>query len=162
MGISNSPQSIGKIDGSVTKDNVRKVRVYCSTVTSVTAGTPVSLDPGDSTHGLGKSCKVSVIDDDPLCFGIIVEDKTVTTGQPVGKVLVQVSGPIQDADAYCPTAQGAIAINKAVGANNSTNAKRIKEVGTCAAAIQPFAVCIEAFGDGAADGAIMIIDKGWF
>lgn len=45
MGISNSPQSIGKIDGSVTKDNVRKVRVYCSTVTSVTAGTPVSLDP---------------------------------------------------------------------------------------------------------------------
>lgn len=162
MGISNSPQVIGKVDGTVAKDNVRIVSVYCSTVTTVAAGVPVSLDPGDSTYGLGKSCKVSVIDDDPLCFGVTVEAKTVTTGQPVGRIKVQVSGPIQDADTYCPTAQGAIAINKAVGANNSTNTKRIKEVGTCAAAIQPFAVCIEAFSDGAADGALMIIDKGWF
>lgn len=162
MGISNSPQVIGKVDGTVAKDNVRIVSVYCSTVTTVAAGVPVSLDPGDSTYGLGKSCKLTVIDDDPLCFGILVESKTVTTGQPVGRVKVQVGGPIQDADSYCPTAQGAIALNEAIGSNNSTNAGRIKALGTVSKTVQPFAVCMDAFGDGLADGSLMIIDKGWF
>ena len=152
----NAPDIIGKVDGAVVKDRVKIVSVYCSTVTTVAAGVPIALDPADTTYGLGKTFKVNVVDDNPLMAGITVEAKTVTTGQPVGKIKIQVEGPIQAADTYNPTAQGTINLGDAVGGNNSTTAKTIKAVGTCAASIQPFARAIKAYTSGQADGALWL------
>lgn len=159
----NAPIIMGLVDGSVARDQRRIVEVWCTTVTSVTAGSPVAIDPASTVYGQGKSCKVNVIDDNPLCFGVVYASKTAdVAGTAVGLILVQVAGSILATDTHNPTAQGTINATEAIGGNNSTTTKTIKAVGTCAATIQPFAVCMTAYTSGQHDGSMMIIDKGWF
>lgn len=147
------------IDNQVASDARKIVTVNISDTGAITAGTPVAVNPAVSTYGQGKTVKVNVVDDNPLMVGIVVASIASTDPR---LVQVQVGGPIYATDAWNPTAQGAISAGNAVGGNNSTTTKTIKAVGTCAATIQPFAVCMTAYTSGAADGSLLIIDKGWF
>ena len=148
-----------QIDGQNVNDTRKIVTVNIVTTGAIVAGTPVAIDPSVTTFGQGKSCKVNVIDDNPLAFGIVVAPIASTDAR---YVQVQVGGAIYATDAWNPTAQGAIGATQAIGANNTTTAATIKAVGPCAAAIQPFAVCMTAYTSGDNDGSLLIIDKGWF
>jgi len=147
------------VDGNVASNARKIVTCNISTTGAITAGSVVAIDPAVSTYGLGKSVKLNVIDDNPLMVGIVTAAIAATDPR---LVQVQVAGPIYAADAWNPTAQGTINLGEAVGGNNTTTTNRIKAVGTCAATIQPFAVCIDAYTSGNADGALLLIDKGWF
>lgn len=148
------------VDNQVPQTARKIVSVAINETAAVAIGVPVAIDPTVTTIGQGKTCKVNVIDDNPLAFGVTYE--AIAAGAAGRMIRVQVGGPILATDSHNPTAQGTINAGEAVGANNSTTAQRIKAVGTCAATIQPFAVSMTAYTTGNANGSIMIIDKGWF
>ena len=143
------------VDGAAAYTNRRIVDMYCTT-TTIAVGQSVVLNPTDTTQGAYKSVKVTAADDDPLAIGIVV---ALAPEVGPGMVKVQVQGPVTASDAWNPTAQGAIAINTMVGANATTNAGRIKGLGTISATVQPFAVTVKAYTDGNADGAIFIMNR---
>ena len=84
----------------------------------------------------------------------IVDYKETTTAAADGEeIQIQVSG-FNDA----VTSAEAIDIGDAVGSSANGD---VREWDTESATSQPFAVCVNAFAGTAADGAILIIDKGW-
>ncbi len=145
----------GLVDGAAAYTNRRIIDMYCTT-TSIAVGQTVVLNPTDTTQGAYKSVKVTAADDDPLAIGIVTALKPEMGPGMVG---VQVQGPVVSTDAWSPTAQGAIAINTMVSVNASTNAGRIKELGTTSKTVQAFAVSVKAYGDGLTDGALFIINR---
>lgn len=144
--------AINKSDGVDGQDHVivRKTMLYAAAAVAV--GDCVMIDIADTTDGLGKSIKVSDAANSPLAFGVAL----TAVGASGGYVQCQLSGP----SVNVATANGVIAILKMIGSNVAG------DVSECGAAIDEdnwaFAVCMEAFTAGNADGTMMIIDKGWF
>lgn len=145
----------GLVDGAAAYTNRRFVDMYCTT-TTIAVGQSVVLNPTDTTQGAYKSVKVTAADDDALAIGIV---SALRPELGPNMVTVQVQGPLTASDAWNPTAQGVIRINYVVSANASTNAGRIKEGANPTAVLQPFAVCVKAYTDGNADGAIFIMNR---
>ena len=135
-----------------TDTNARIVTLYAAA--AVTAGRTASIDTADTTNGAGYSVKISSADDDPACIGVFLDTSTAA-----GNVRVQVGG--SSSTPTCVTGT-TVAVSTAVGCGTTGGTGRVKQVGTCAATIQPFAVCVDAFTDGGTDGNILIIDKGFY
>lgn len=144
--------AIHKADGVDGQNNfvVKKVLLYAAAAVAV--GDCVMIDIADTTNGLGNSIKVSDAANSPLAFGVAL----TAVGASGGYVQVQTSGPCVN----LVTANGVIATLKMIGSNVAG------DVSECGAAIDEdnwaFAVCVEAFTAGNADGTMLIIDKGWF
>jgi len=113
--------------------------------------TDTSADPDPDDFGAaGFIVTVTAENNSPLVCGVAVT--AATDGE---EVQVQYAG-FNNA----PTPIGEpIAIGSTVG---SAAAGQIREGDTHSDTAQPFAVCVNAFSSGTADGAILIIDKGWF
>ena len=111
--------------------------------------TDVSADPDPDTYGAaGFVGTVTAESNSPLAVGV------ATTAAADGEeIQIQVSG-FNDA----VTSAEAIDIGDAVGSSANGD---VREWDTESATSQPFAVCVNAFAGTAADGAILIIDKGW-
>jgi len=123
---------------------------------AITAGdvvmveTDTAADPDPDVYGAaGFIVKASDANDSPLACGV-----ALTTAADGEAVTIQVAG-FNDS---C-TSDGAIAINVMVGSAASGDVSTwASESGTS----QPFAVCVNNFAGTTNDGAILIIDKGWF
>tara|TARA_R100001443_G_scaffold78059_2_gene85285 strand:- start:3194 stop:3649 length:456 start_codon:yes stop_codon:yes gene_type:complete len=113
--------------------------------------TDVSADPDPDTYGAaGFVVTVTAENNSPLACGVAV------TAAADGEVVqIQVSG----FNSTCTPISEAIAIGSTVG---SAASGEIREGDTHSNTAQPFAVCVNDFTSATADGAILIIDKGWF
>ena len=111
--------------------------------------TDVSADPDPDTYGAaGFVVTVTAESNSPLAGGVATA--AAADGE---EIQIQVSG-FNDA----VTSAEAIDIGDAVGSSANGD---VREWDTESATSQPFAVCVNAFAGTAADGAILIIDKGW-
>lgn len=134
--------------GSNNDTHVRKLSLYCTE--AATAGKVAMINTGDTTYGAGFSLKVADASDSPLAVGVFTQTTTAA-----GFVEVQVAGYNNT-----PTDSGSgISINGLVG---SAATGEVKTLGSPSATVWPFAVCVDAFTADTADGAIMIIDKGFY
>jgi hypothetical protein len=131
----------------------RFVTVYGTA--AITVGMAVVVDYSNTDYGMGNAVKKSALNDDPLACGVADE-----TTSAAGPIRIQVSGLRTD----CTARTGAINVGESVGSAGTTGGDEggVKAVGTCAATIQPFAVCVDAFTDDNANGQILIIDKGFW
>ena len=113
--------------------------------------TDVSADPDPDTYGAaGFVVTVTAENNSPLACGVAV------TAAADGEVVqIQVAG-FNDT---CTPISEAIAIGETVG---SAASGEIRQGDSHDKDNQPFAVCVNAFTSATADGAILIIDKGWF
>jgi predicted RecA/RadA family phage recombinase len=125
-------------NGAITAGDVVKVE------------TDTSADPDPDTYGAaGFIVAATAESNSPLAFGV-----AVTTAADGEEVQVQTSG-FNDA----VTSAEAIAIGEMVGGSANGD---VRQWDTEGATSQPFAVCVNAFSGTTNDGAILIIDKGWF
>lgn len=118
---------------------------------AVKVETDVSADPDPDTYGAaGFIVTVTAEDNSPLACGVAV------TAAADGEVVqIQVAG----FNNTCTPIGESIAIGETVG---TAATGEIRQGDTHSATAQPFAVCVNAFTADTADGAILIIDKGWF
>lgn len=150
------------VDNQVPQVARKIVSVAINETAAVAIGVPVAIDPSVTTIGQGKTCKVNVIDDNPLVFGITYE--AIAAGAAGRMIRVQVAGPILATDSHNPTcvSGGSVAAGAKIGGNNTTTVKTIKQAANVTATAWPFATCMTAYSSAAADGSMMIEDKGWF
>lgn len=112
--------------------------------------TDPTASPDPDVYGAaGFVVKSSDAVDSPLACGIAIEG--ATDGNPVQ---IQVAGFNATG-----TSTGAIALNAMAGSGAGGD---ISPWATESATAQPFAVCVNAFAGTTNDGAVLIIDKGWF
>jgi len=114
--------------------------------------TDTTADPDPDTYGAaGFVVTVTAESNSPLACGVAVT--AAADGRPVQ---IQVAG-------FNDTPEIVTGDTAAIGTMVGGSASgEIRAWDTEAADEQPFAVVVSAFTDGAADGAILIIDKGWF
>ena len=156
--------AIQKADGVDAYNNFpsKSIKVYCTA--AVTAGQVVELDfsatrsPLQTTDAFGLSVKPAAGTANlPFACGVALE----TIGA-AGYVQVQYAG--YNNLVTCEAA-GGISLGSFVGTDD-TNAGRVQSFGappvTRTSSVDYFAVCVDAFTAGAADGAILIFDKGYF
>jgi len=117
-------------------------------VVKVETDTSASPDP-DDFGAAGFIVTVTAESGSPLACGV-----ALTTAADGEEVQVQVAG-FNDS---CTSAE-AISIGESV--SGSANGD-VRQWDTESATVQPFAVCVNAFAGTTNDGAILIIDKGWF
>lgn len=146
----------GTSDQSVIGMPKKFVTLYASG--AITAGDCVAIDTGVTTNGAGMHVEQCDVDDSPLAIGIARD-----TAADGATVVVQVAG-YNDA---C-TAVAIINLGDWVGSDTGTDGN-IQAVGGTAGAtvalstvVQGFALCVDAFTAGAADGAILIYDHGYY
>jgi|3_EtaG_2_1085321.scaffolds.fasta_scaffold11026_3 hypothetical protein len=129
--------------------------VYCTG--AITAGNVATLDLTDDSSGywfLGQAVEQADAIDDPMACGVAC--KTLTAA---GELVIQISG--YNTATTCDDSV-ATTVGELVGSATSGGDGRVSVVGTIASGVWPFAVCVDAHTVDTADGAIMIIDKGWF
>lgn len=103
--------------------------------------------------------KASNAADSPLAVGIALQTVAAPAAGATREVLVQTAGQIGTLDDNPPTATGAIGLGLLVG---SAAAGDIKPAAAPTGALFPFAVCVTAYTGATTDGAIVIMDKGWY
>jgi predicted RecA/RadA family phage recombinase len=125
-------------NGAITAGDVVKVE------------TDTSADPDPDTYGAaGFVVAPTAESNSALVVGV-----AVTSAADGEEVQVQTSGFIDT----CTSAE-AIGIGDMVGGSANGD---IRQWDTEGATSQPFGVCVNAFAGTTNDGAILIIDKGWF
>lgn len=113
--------------------------------------TDTSADPDPDTYGAGGFIVTETAESNsPLACGV-----AITAAADGQLVQVQVAG----FNNAC-TAAEAIAIGDTVSGSASGGVRKCDSIG--GETVFPFAVCVNAFTSGQADGAILIMDKGWF
>ena len=154
--------AIHKIDGVDGVDNYPKkfITLWCSLTASasIAKGDVVILDTGTtSPEGEALYVKQSDAADSVLVVGVAAE--TVTNGAGATRdhpIRVQVAG-------YNDTCTATAAI---IGIGVQVSSAAAGDVVACTATttstVKPFALCINAFGSGLSDGAILIYDHGMF
>lgn len=127
---------------------------------AITAGDCVLIDTGASAalkseYGEEFLVKSSDADDSPLAVGIALETVSAPAAGSTVEVKVRTAGFIDT-----PTGVGIIALGAQVGSSATTG--NIKTAAAPTAALAPFAICLDAYTAGNADGKILIIDKGLY
>ena len=117
-------------------------------VVKVETDPAASPDP-DVYGAAGFVVTVTAESGSPLACGVAME--TVADGEAVQ---IQVAG----FNATCTSFE---AIDIGDSCDGSANGD-VRETDTASATVQPFAVCVNDFAGTTNDGAILIIDKGWF
>ena len=117
-------------------------------VVKVETDTSASPDP-DDFGAAGFIVTVTAESGSPLACGVALN--TVADGE---EVRIQVAG-------FNDTCTSAEAIDIGDSCDSSANGD-VRETDSASATVQPFAVCVNAFSGTTNDGAILIIDKGWF
>ena len=113
--------------------------------------TAVGQVPDPATYGAaGFIVLVTAENNSPLACGV-----AVTAAADGEEVQIQISG----FNSACTPISEAIAIGETVG---SAASGEIRQGDTHSNTAQPFAVCVNDFTSATADGALLIIDKGWF
>lgn len=146
-----------KIDGqnAVSETYAKLVTLYGTDAAGVTAGQVVMLDTADTTNGAGNSVKIADAEDSPLVVGVAMETTTA-----VGAYAVQVAGTTSTTTS---DSGGATTIGLLIGSGTGGGNGRVQNNAAWSQTAAPFAVCVTAHsGAAVADGAIKIIDKGWF
>lgn len=142
------------VDGVLATPN-KFIEVYCSSA-AITRGDVVvlALDSSFATNGITVA-KAGATGNLALACGIAMETLTAA-----GPLQIQYAG--FNELATCEAA-GGITVNAFVGTDN-TAAGRVQPFGSAnrTDAVDYFAVCARAYTAGAADGALLIIDKGFF
>tara|TARA_R110002051_G_scaffold41726_1_gene86400 strand:- start:47 stop:508 length:462 start_codon:yes stop_codon:yes gene_type:complete len=119
-------------------------------VVKVETDTTASPDP-DTYGAAGFIVTITTGNNSPLACGVATQ--TVADGE---KVVVQVAG----FNANSVISAEVIAIGDTVSGSANGDCRKCDSVG--GETVWPFAVCVEAFGGTTNDGAILIMDKGWF
>lgn len=112
------PTRKDKFDGNV-KYNNRDVELWCTE--AVTAGDIICLDLGDTTYGLGKSCKKATSALAPLACGVARQTLTAA-----GWLRVRVRGYYATANV---ASSGGNAVTIGMGISISTTAGRAEKYG---------------------------------
>jgi len=142
--------AIHKIDGVDGVNHFPKKFVTLTATAAITKGNVVMIDTGTTTNGAGMHVKKTDAADDQLQIGIAAE--TVASG---AAVRVQVAGYNADS-----TDSGAgIVAGLLVGCDT---AGLVETVSDQTATTKYFAVCVTTFTAGNADGAVMIVDHGFY
>lgn len=136
----------------VTDKNEQIITLWCEG--AVTIGDVVMIDPTITTYGLGFAVEQADEEDSPLACGIARNTLTAS-----GFLQVQYRGTTSLATA---DSGGAIGLKAAIGSGTGGGDGRCQSLTASSATQQPFAVCLDAFTAGTADGTLMLIDRGFF
>ena len=155
--------AIQKVDGVDAYNNFPSKFITVYSTTAVAAGEVVMLDfsvnrnPLQSTDAFGFSVKKATATAN-LSTAVGVATQTILAA---GYVQIQYAG-------FCalPTCEAGttITVGKFVGSSDAT-AGAIQEFTDATAvtgAVAPFAICVDAYSAATNDGAIVILDKGYF
>ena len=113
--------------------------------------TDTSADPDPDTYGAGGFVVTATAESNsPLACGV-----AITAAADGEEVQIQVAG-FNDA---CTSAE-AIAIGDTVSGSANGDVRKCDSIG--GETVFPFAICVNAFSGTTNDGAILIMDKGWF
>jgi hypothetical protein len=153
--------SVFKADG-VDGHNANLVKTVTLWATdAIVIGDCVMIDTAVVLYGYGYAVKQSDTINSPLAAGIALQTVTGTPTAPQ-QIKVQYAGPVGDtaldpAFLATPTASGIIAAGGTVGSGAAGVVRPSASTG-----INHFAVCLDAYSGATTDGAIIIIDKGWY
>jgi hypothetical protein len=153
--------SIFKADG-VDGHNANLVKTVTVWATdAITIGDTVMIDTTVVIYGYGYAVKQSDTVNSPLAVGTALETVTGTPTAPQ-QIQIQYAGPVGDtaldsAFRATPTASGLISAGGTVGSGVGGIIRPSASTG-----INHFAVCVAAYSGATDDGAIMIIDKGFY
>lgn len=141
------------VDGVLATPN-KFIEVYCSSA-AITRGDVVvlALDSSFATNGLTVA-KAGATANLARACGIAMETLTAA-----GPLQIQYAG--FNELATCETGGGGVAVNALVG--TAATAGQIEDFAVARTNLADyFAVCARAYTAGAADGALLIVDKGFF
>ena len=150
---------IDGVDGDVHKPKkIVTLNTIIPTSTTITKGDVLMIDTSVTTNGAGFNVIKGSGADEAVTVGVAAETiaNSSSSVNLTTKIQVQVAGLNED----CTASAAAINVGELVGMANTT----VESVADYSSdhETRPFALCVKAFSSGAADGAIMIFDHGFY